>query len=79
MILLRIAELALERGYSSARLQHETGLSASTVSRYWHNRVRRVGLPTLEAFARVLAVSIDELFAQDLSPEVRRTLPNDAL
>lgn len=73
MIVLRIAELAQDRGYSITRLQHETGLSASTVRRYWHNRVQRVGLLILEAFARVLEVSVNELFAREPAPAASAT------
>lgn len=65
MITLRIAELAVVRGYTIGRLQHATGLSPSTMRRYWYNRVQRVSLPALEAFARVLEVSVADLFARD--------------
>lgn len=68
MIRVRVQELARQRGLNHLQLQQATGLSASTVRRYWHNRVQRVGLPALEAFARVLEVSVDELFAHDRPP-----------
>lgn len=62
MLKLRLRELADERGYTVERLSQETGLSASTVRRYWNNQVRRAGLPALAAFSRALQVEVGELF-----------------
>jgi transcriptional regulator with XRE-family HTH domain len=63
MIQLKISEVAQARGLDLAKLSRGSELSRNTIRRYWHNRVRRVSLISLEAIASALNVSIAELFA----------------
>jgi DNA-binding Xre family transcriptional regulator len=61
MIRLRVREMALARRVTLAHLQRTTGLSISTVRRYWYNSVRFVGLDALEQIAQALDVNVTEL------------------
>lgn len=62
MIRLKIAALAHVRGLSLPELQRASGLSSTTLRRYWHNQLQRVTFTSLDAIARALAVPIADLF-----------------
>jgi transcriptional regulator with XRE-family HTH domain len=62
MIQLKISEVAQARGLDLAKLSRASQLSLNTIWRYWHNRVCRVSLVSLEAIASALNVSIADLF-----------------
>jgi DNA-binding Xre family transcriptional regulator len=72
MIRLMVAEVARARGLSLVGLQHASGLSISTIRRYWNNQVQRVTLASLEALACALNVDIADLLEKDGSGSVGR-------
>lgn len=85
MVRLRVREVALARQMTLAQLQRTTGLSISTVRRYWYNSVRFVGLDALEQLADALDVSVTDLLVTlpsrdngpQPSPRVVRARPRE--
>ena len=74
--MLRIDEVARQRGLSLSRFQIATALPLSTARRLWHSSatgaaagrgtLRQVNLATLEHVADVLQVEVFELFKRDV-------------
>lgn len=65
MLRLKVAEVARAQGMSQTRLQDASGLSRTTIQRYWHSHVRRVSFTSLHAIAQALNVSFTDLFLGD--------------
>jgi len=65
MLQLKVAEVAQAQGMSQTSLQNASGLSRTTIQRYWHNHVRRVTFTSLYAIAQALNVSFTDLFRGD--------------
>ena len=65
MLRLKVAEVARAQGISQVRLQDASGLSRTTIQRYWQNHVRRITFTSLDAIAQALNVSFTDLFRGD--------------
>jgi transcriptional regulator with XRE-family HTH domain len=65
MLRLKVAEVARAQGISQVRLQDASGLSRTTIQRYWQNHVRRITFTSLDAIAQALNVSFTDLFLGD--------------
>ena len=65
MLRLKVAEVARAEGMSQTRLQDASGLSRTTIQRYWHNYVRRITFTSLDAIAQALNISFTDLFLAD--------------
>lgn len=63
MIRLCVREMAQDRGIRQIDLAKKTGLTTTIISNYWHNKVRRISLETLEAIGAALGVSGTNLLA----------------
>lgn len=74
--MLRIDEVARQRGLSLSRFQIAAGMPLSSARRYWHSSatgsaggrgsLRQVDLQTLEHIANVLQCEVFELFKTDV-------------
>jgi len=69
MLRLKVAEVARAQGMSQTRLQDASGLSRTTIRRYWHNHVRRITFTSLYAIAQALNVSFTDLFLGDVTQQ----------
>ena len=56
MTRLKISEIATEKGYKQRHLQMATGITPSTLNRYWNNRIKSVDLEMLDKIAKFLEV-----------------------
>lgn len=57
----QVKELARKRGWGLDELARKSGLKYATVQGVWQNRVKDPRLTTLEALAKALGVSIENL------------------
>ena len=64
MILLRIKEVAQQRGYNMSSLSRATDISFGTIKRLWRHPDTGVSLDTLAKIARVLEVSVADLMEE---------------
>lgn len=65
MAMLQVDRIAIARGVSLSRLQLDSRLNMSIVSRYWHNKVRSVSLDILEAIAEALDCQVTDLISNE--------------
>lgn len=73
-VLLRLAELQKQRGWSDYRIAKEAGLSPNTVSNiYRRNNVP--SLTTLDALCNAFGITMSQFFADDavieVTPEIK--------
>jgi len=62
---LRVKELAEERGYNMSRLQRQADVAFNTIKRIWRDPHASVNTDTLEKIARVLGVTVKDLFEDE--------------
>ena len=62
-IRFRVAELLDERHMTQTELQLATQLAYSTISDFYHNKVRRIDIGTLEKLCDALACSPGDILA----------------
>lgn len=65
MVRLRIKELAEERGLKQYQLAEKSGVTPQLLNRYWNDTMQRVSLEHLGLIAKVLGVTVGELFVPD--------------
>lgn len=64
MATLKVDTIAKAKGVSMSRLQLDSRLNMSIISRYWHNKVRSVDLDVLGKIAKALDVSVTDLIEE---------------
>jgi len=62
---LRVKELAEEQGYNMSRLQRQADVAFNTIKRIWRDPQASVNTDTLEKIARVLGVTVKDLFEDE--------------
>lgn len=62
---LKVREIAEAKGYNMSKLQRQADIAFGTVKRIWRDPHASVTTDTLEKIARVLNVSIAELFDEE--------------
>jgi len=58
----RVKDVAEPKGYTMTRLARETGVSFNTIKRLWKNPALGANIDTLTRIARVLGVTVNDLF-----------------
>lgn len=71
----RVKELAEAQDLDAAKLARRADLAYNTVASLWNDRTQRPDIDSLEAIARVLNVSVGELFAEGQGSPKRNPLP----
>lgn len=62
MTTLRVRKLAEERGLNIQTLSRRADLSYTTAHNLWHGGMKQLNIRTLNSVARVLGVTVSELF-----------------
>lgn len=62
MVRNRVKDIAETKGYTMTRLARETGVSFNTIKRLWKNPAVGANIDTLTRIARVLGVTVNDLF-----------------
>ena len=62
MVRNRVKDIAETKGYTMTRLARETGVSFNTIKRLWKNPALGANIDTLTRIARVLGVTVNDLF-----------------
>ncbi len=62
MVRNRVKDVAEPKGYTMTRLARETGVSFNTIKRLWKNPALGANIDTLTRIARVLGVTVNDLF-----------------
>ncbi len=62
MVRNRVKDVAETKGYTMTRLARETGVSFNTIKRLWKNPALGANIDTLTRIARVLGVTVNDLF-----------------
>ncbi len=64
MLKNRVRQVAEPRGYTMTRLAKETGISFNTIKRLWKNPNLGGNIDTLNRIAKVLNISLSDLFEE---------------
>ncbi len=64
----KVRTIGESKGYTMTRLARETGISFNTIKRLWKDPSKGANIDTLTKVARVLNVSLDDLFEDGSAP-----------
>jgi DNA-binding Xre family transcriptional regulator len=75
VVKLRVREIAEAQGLNAHALSVKAGISYSTITDVWYDRVRRIDKKTIDRLCRALNVTPGELFGWDPTKEEEIVVP----